>query len=227
MDELRLTATCSVTQRYAMEYLLYLPDSYGRPPGVRYPLVLFLHGAGERGADLELVKKHGLPGLTEFQLQYDFILVAPQCPADTWWVDRMDVLDQLLEDVCANYRVDLSRIYLTGLSMGGYGAWHYAVRHPRRFAAVVPICGGGTWWNGYPERVKTLKDVPLWAFHGAEDDVVPLSASQELVDALEEVEGNVKLTVYPGVAHDSWTATYRDPELYIWLFRHGLSHPPK
>ena len=223
MEELHATAKRTVTKTYALEYLLTLPDDYGRPPGVRYPLVLFLHGAGERGHDLEAIKKHGIKELTEFQARYDFILAAPQCPPDTWWVDQMEALDQLLDDVCSSYRVDQTRIYLTGLSMGGYGTWHYAVRHPERFAAVVPICGGGTWWNGYPEMVRTIKNVPVWAFHGADDDIVPLSASQELVDALEEVNGNVRFTVYPGVTHDSWTQTYQNPDLYVWLFRHARS----
>ncbi len=218
MEELHAAATRSVTTNYSLEYLLYLPDQFDQSADDPYSLVLFLHGAGERGQDLELVKKQGLQELLQFQATYNFILVAPQCPPNTWWVDQMEVLDQILDDVQQTYPIDLDRIYLTGLSMGGYGSWHYAVRHPQRFAAVAPICGGGTWWHGYPEAVKAIKDVPVWAFHGADDDIVPLSASEVLVDALKEEDGRVRFTIYPGVDHDSWTQTYSDPDLYRWMF---------
>lgn len=223
MEELRGTIKATIPQSYSLDYLLYLPESYGRPPGVRYPLVLFLHGKGERGSNVDDIKRNGIDALTRFQQQYDFILLAPQCPMGTWWVEQLPALDALLDDVCAGYRVDLSRIYLTGLSMGGYGSWHYAAHSPERFAAVVPICGGGSHWNDFPERATVLKDVPIWAFHGGADDLVPPSESQQMVDAIDAVNGNVRLTVYPGVGHDSWTQTYENPDLYIWLFRHARS----
>ncbi len=225
LEELRGTVKKIVPKSYALDYLLYLPDNYGRPQGVRYPLVLFLHGKGERGNELDAVKKHAISSLNSFQEQYDFILLAPQCPLETWWVEQLDGLDALLDEICGSYRVDLSRIYLTGISMGGFGSWHYAVHRPGRFAAVAPICGGGSHWHGFPEKVASIKRVPIWAFHGADDDVVPLSASQEMVDTLDAAGGNVRMTVYPGVKHDSWTQTYANPELYIWMFRHALSKP--
>ena len=226
MEELRGTVRTTVSHSYALDYLLYLPEEYGRPPGVRYPLVLFLHGKGQRGSNVDEVKAHAVESLNHFQERYDYVLLAPQCPMDTWWVEQLDALDALLDDICGSYRVDLSRIYLTGLSMGGFGSWHYAVRHPDRFAAVVPICGGGSHWHGFPEKVAAIKDVPVWTFHGADDPVVPVESTQQMVDALEAAGGNVRFTIYPGVQHDSWTRTYADPDLYLWMFRHALSNPP-
>ena len=126
----------------------------------------------------------------------------------------------MINTTVATMQIDPTRIYLTGLSMGGYGTWHMAVTYPQKFAAVVPICGGGGWMYGFPKRVCALKDVPVWAFHGALDPVVPLQASQDLVNALNECGGEARLTIYPEALHDSWTQTYDNPELYQWLLEH-------
>jgi predicted peptidase len=199
-----------------LNYWLYLPDTYGDSVA-SWPLVIFLHGMGERGDNLELVKKHGLPRLAERNPAWPFVVVSPQCPANSTWNDQIGALDALYRDITQRYAIDLERVYLTGLSMGGYGTWHWATLRPRRFAGIVPICGGAFGPHGYPERVAVLKNVPVWAFHGAKDEVVPLAASQGLVDVLQGVGGNARLTVYPDAGHDSWTATYDDPELYTWL----------
>ena len=212
-----------VTKSLRLPYLLGLPDGYGAEPERTWPLILFLHGAGERGDDLTLLRKHGLAKVLEERQDLPLICVSPQCPADNWWSDHIDALDALLNEMTSAYAVDLDRIYLTGLSMGGYGAWHLAVTYPGRFAAVVPICGGGPWPYGFPERVCVLKDTPVWAFHGAKDDVVPLRESEVLVQALKGCGGEVRFTVYPDAAHDSWTQTYDDPELYAWLLAHKRS----
>ncbi|MBM4033716.1 MAG: phospholipase [Planctomycetes bacterium] len=202
----------AVTKKVACRYLLYLPKGYekGRK---RWPLLLFLHGAGERGKDLELVKKHGPPRLIAEGHDFPFIVVSPQCPANQWWSN--DVLAALLDDIVANCRVDERRVYLTGLSMGGYGAWALACERPERFAAVAPICGGGNRLLAH-----ALKHVPVWAFHGAKDDVVPLAESEKMANAVKASGGKAKLTVYPDAGHDSWTATYANPELYKWLLKH-------
>jgi predicted peptidase len=192
-------------------YLLFLPAEYGKG-GKKWPLILFLHGAGERGADLEKVKVHGPPKIVETDKSFPFIVVSPQCPEGSSWNDRIDMLIALLDDVIARYNVDPGRVYLTGLSMGGFGAWELGCRYPERFAAVVPICGGGQSW-----RVCAMKHVPVWAFHGAKDPVVPLARSEEMVNALKACGGSVKFTVYPDAQHDSWTETYNNPELYKWL----------
>ncbi len=204
----------AVTKKVACRYLLHLPKGYERGRK-RWPLLLFLHGAGERGRDLELVKKHGPPRLIAEGHEFPFIVVSPQCPARQWWSN--DVLSALLDEIIANYRVDERRVYLTGLSMGGYGTWGLACEHPERFAAIVPICGGGNRLLAH-----ALKHVPVWAFHGAKDDVVPVAESEKMVAAVKAAGGRAKLTIYPDAGHDSWTATYANPALYKWLLRHHL-----
>lgn len=191
-----------------MNYLLYLPKDYESQDS--WPLVLFLHGAGERGDDLNLVKTHGPPKLIEQGKDFPFIVVSPQCPRERQW-EPLE-LSALLDDVIARHKVDEDRIYVTGLSMGGFGTWRLAAYSPERFAAIAPICGGGeVYWT------RRLTHLPVWVFHGAKDQSVPLERSQQMVDALERNGGNVKLTIYPDAGHDSWTQTYDDPEFYKWL----------
>lgn len=182
---------------------------------MNYPLVLFLHGMGERGSDLNTVKVNGLPKLAEEQ-DFPFILVSPQCPLGVErysnWLLHIDSIYALLDELIAQYRVDKMRVYVTGLSMGGYGTWEIAKRYPRKFAAIAPICGGGS-----VEQLERLNDVPVWAFHGAKDEVVPVDESKVMVKALREAGGQVKLTIYPEAYHDCWTETYNDPAFYTWL----------
>jgi len=196
--------------RLTMDYLLFLPSDYDKKEF--WTLMLFLHGAGERGDDLELVKKHGPPKIVDEKKDFPFILVSPQCKARRWWEPAE--LTALLDDVVARYKVDQDRIYVTGLSMGGFGTWSLSAHTPDRFAAIVPICGGGeTYW------AKRFPHLPVWAFHGAKDRVVPPERSQEMVDALKEQGGDVRLTIYPEAGHDAWTETYDNPELYEWLLK--------
>ncbi len=197
-----------------VKYLLYLPESY-QSSHKKWSLLLFLHGAGERGNDLQKVKLHGPPKLIEHGQQFPFIVVAPQCPEDQWW--DIENLDKLLKDVTAEYRIDTTRQYLTGLSMGGYGTWALATEYPNRFAAIAPVCGGGD-----PSKVETIKHIPVWVFHGAKDEVVPIEKSQEMVAALTALGADVKFTVYPEAAHDSWTETYANPKLYEWFLKHKI-----
>ena len=204
----------TITKTVSCQYLLYLPQDYGKKKE-KWPLILFLHGAGERGSDLNLVKKHGPPKIVESGKDLPFIVVSPQCPDDRWWPEENEMLINLLDDVVAKCSVDKERIYLTGLSMGGYGAWALASAYPERFAAITPICGGG---RGF--MADKLKDVPVWAFHGAKDNVVPLKESEEMVNAVKNRGGDAKLTVYPDAGHDSWTETYNNPQLYEWFLQH-------
>jgi predicted peptidase len=132
------------------------------------------------------------------------------------------VLINLLDDIVSRYNVDTERIYLTGLSMGGYGTWTLAAAYPQRFAAIAPICGGGERY-----MADKFKNVPVWAFHGAKDNVVPPVKSEEMVNAINARGGNARLTVYPDAAHDSWTATYDNPELYDWFLKHRKSRKIK
>jgi predicted peptidase len=211
-----------ITKKVETQYLLFLPQGYGTPKSKRWPLIFFLHGAGERGTNLTWVTKHGPPKLVRDQPDFPFILVSPQCPAGQRW--DSDVLLGLLDDVLQRYRVDRRRVYLTGLSMGGYGAWNLGLAYPERFAALAPICGGGdplALLLAEPRRVSALKSLPVWVFHGAKDPVVLLSESQRMVDALRQFGAReVEFTVYPEAGHDSWTETYASPRLYEWFLRH-------
>jgi predicted peptidase len=199
-----------------LDFLLSLPDGYEAGESKTWPLIVFLHGAGERGDNLELVKVHGPPKLIEAGEEFPFIVASPQCPEGSWWSDE-PVLE-LIDHLEATYRIDKSRIYLTGLSMGGYGTWHFATKAPNRFAAVAPICGGGI-----PYKVRFISHLPVWAFHGAKDGVVPLEESTRLIEALKKKPNSVaKLTVYPEANHDSWTESYDNPELYKWFLSHSL-----
>ncbi|MDP1562975.1 MAG: prolyl oligopeptidase family serine peptidase [Pirellulaceae bacterium] len=194
-----------------LQYLLSLPKGYEEQES--WPVLLFLHGAGERGSDLNLVKTHGPPKLLEAGKEFPFIVVSPQCPAGRWW--ESFELAVLLDEIEDNYKVDKQRIYVTGLSMGGFGTWALSAYQPKRFAAIAPICGGGE-----PMMTRFYAHVPTWAFHGDQDNVVPLARSESMVEGMKKVGGDVKFTVYPGVGHDSWTETYDNEELYKWLLEH-------
>lgn len=203
-----------VSQTYETDYLIYLPEGY-ESDSKQWPLVLFLHGAGERGADIEFVKRNGPPKLIEEGQNFPFILVSPQCPERSIWDNNL--LIALLDEIESKYNVDKNREYLTGLSMGGHATWSLAIQYPERFAAIIPICA-----RGYSQDVYVLKDVPVWVFHGEKDDIVPITDGEKMVRALKEVEGNVKFTIYPEANHDAWTETYNNLEIYKWLLRHSL-----
>lgn len=214
--------TSQSTHAMSLEYLLFLPKDYRDDSTHRWPLLLFLHGAGERGANLALVAKHGPPKLVQNQPDFPFIVASPQCPDGQTWSN--DVLLALLDDLEHRYHVDPTRVYLTGLSMGGYGTWSLGLAYPDRFAAIVPICGGGDTLKALlpdAQRAAALKTLPVWAFHGAKDPVVKLSESERMVEALKRAGAKeVQLTVYPDAEHDSWTETYNNPKLYEWLLAH-------
>jgi predicted peptidase len=202
----------TITKTLSCQYLLYLPAGYGEKQQ-HWPMILFLHGAGERGSDLKKVKKHSPPKIVEKQKDFPFIVVSPQCPEEQFWSN--EVLINLVDDIVRRYDVDTERVYLTGLSMGGFGTWILASEYPERFAAIAPICGGGE-----PLSAERLKEMPVWAFHGAKDELVPLKRSEEMVDAVKACGGNAKLTIYPDAGHDSWTATYDNQDLYDWFLKH-------
>ena len=202
---------------FQMEYLLFLPESYAQSTNQKFPLILFLHGAGERGSDLDSVKRHGIPKIVETNPDFPFIAVSPQCPEDSWWTSELHTINGLIEEVVEKYQVDTSRIYLTGLSMGGFGTWSLASMYPERFAAIAPVCGGGE----VRQILRSLVEMPIWTFHGQKDDVIPFSRSEEIVLALKKNGSSIKFTIYPEAGHDSWTETYDNPELYKWFLKHS------
>lgn len=202
-----------------LQYLLYLPEDYEQSEK-EYPLVLFLHGAGERGNDIESVKRHGPPKLVEEGKNFPFILLSPQCPEQTRWNYQTQSLIALLDEIESNYRVDKNRIYVTGLSMGGQGTWTLALTQPNRFAAIAPVCGWTDSWE-----VCKISHLPIWVFHGAKDNVVPVTESQQMVEALKQCGAEkIKLTIYPEANHDAWTETYNNPVLYNWLLSYSLNN---
>jgi predicted peptidase len=211
-----------VRQELSLRYLLFLPQNYQATSAQKWPLILFLHGAGERGTNLTNVAVHGPPKFVPNQPDFPFIVASPQCPSGEVWSD--EALSALLDDLLARYNVDATRVYLTGLSMGGYGTWSLATKMPSRFAAVAPICGGGeTIRVLLPGRGQeaALKSLGVWAFHGGKDTVVPLDESERMVAAFKKAGcKDVQLTVYPDAGHDSWSETYKNPKLYEWFLMH-------
>jgi len=210
-------------QVLAADYLLFLPRGYGEDPAKRWPLMLFLHGAGERGNQVWLVAKHGPPKFAVSATNFPFIVVSPQCPNGKIWSN--DLLLALLDEMETRYAVDTHRVYLTGLSMGGFGTWSLGLSHPDRFAAIAPICGGGDFITPLlvaEEQKAALTSLGVWAFHGGKDPVVPLEESQRMVSYMKKLGvRDVKLTVYPDAQHDSWTQAYADPELFAWFLEHS------
>lgn len=193
-------------------YLVALPQGSGP-----WPLVLFLHGSGERGKNLENLKRHGPPRMMAEGRRFPYVVLSPQCPRGQWW--SAETLEALLDHALATWPIDPTRVWVTGISMGGYGAWSLAIRCPKRLAALVPICGGGN-----PRQARQLRDLPVWAFHGEHDDSVAPGETVAMVDAIRRAGGDARLTLYPDLGHDCWTRTYHDPELWSWL--EGQSRDP-
>jgi predicted peptidase len=212
-----------------LKYRLLKPANYN--PNQKYPLVIFLHGAGERGNDNKIQLVHGMKDFLDAERRKSMpcYVLAPQCPAGKKWVevdwssdtstipekvsDSLGLTIELVKSMIETAAVDPNRIYITGLSMGGYGTWDALARHPEMFAAAAPICGGGD-----PSTVARFKNIPLWAFHGDEDKAVKVERTRAMIEALKTAGGEPKYTEYPGVGHDSWTATYKNPEFHQWLF---------
>ena len=198
----------------AFPYFLTEPCDFD-PEKESLPLIIFLHGAGERGYDIEQVKMHGIPKLFAHDEDYHnlrVITLSPQCPPDKVWDHLAFELMELIEYIAAEYNADRSRISLTGLSMGGFGTWEMGLTFPGYFSALAPICGGGQSW-----RAPVLRNTPIRAFHGDADSVVPVSRTQEMIRAVENAGGNPSFTVFKNTDHDSWTQAYESTDLIEWL----------
>lgn len=203
------------------QFLLFLPRGFEPHGHAKYPLLIFLHGSGEAGNDLNLLKIQGPPKIVESQPDFPFIVASPQSPLIEERGFDLQMLDALLDELLARLPIDRDRVYLTGLSMGGIWSYGWASLHPERFAAIAPV--SATW---DPAEACRLKGVPIWAFHGEIDDVVPLAGEQAMIDAINACGGSAKLTVYPGVGHGAWTPAYDDPALYQWLLEHRRTSRP-
>lgn len=195
----------------SFNYLLSLPDVTTEE---RLPLIVFLHGSGERGDDLERLKRHGIPKYYERLRKLPVITLSPQCEEGKVWVTQVYELKNLIDKIVREYPVDRKRIALTGLSMGGFGAWELAMDFPDCFSCLVPICGGGTAW-----RAALLKEIPIRAFHGAKDEDVNCFYSQDMVNSVNAAGGYAELTVYPDLHHNSWAAAYENTDVIDWMIR--------
>ena len=195
-----------------LEYLIQYPKGFD--PERPHPTILLLHGAGTRGRDLKIVEKNAFFAVTAQHADFPFVVVAPQCSENTWF-DLWERLEKLVLHVTSLPFVDSNRLYLMGPSMGGYATWQLAMSMPEYFAAIVPICGGGMYWNA-----GRLLEVPVWAFHGEKDTVVFPEESRKMVNRVNDWGGHARLTVYPENAHDAWSDTYANPEVFAWLLSH-------
>lgn len=201
-------------EHFNFSYIKYLPKDFDE--NKEYPLVFFLHGAGERGDNLDLISLHGYMQYHREQgREYPFIFIAPQCPADKYWGCYTESLLAFLDWLCETLPVDKKRIYLTGLSMGGTGTWMLAMADPKRFAAIAPICGSGICWYA-----GSLKDVPIYMFHGDCDKVIPISESVTMLRCVNLSGGKAKLEILNGVEHNAWDYAYSDSKLEEWLLSH-------
>lgn len=194
-----------------ISYAEYIPQ---KVKNTKLPVLIYLHGAGERGSNLDRVKVHGpLKEIAAGRLDADFIVIAPQCEENKTWWDYSERLYAWISEYIKQPHVDRQKVYLTGNSMGGYGTWAFAMAHPELFAAIVPICGGGMAWNA-----GVLQDVPVWAFHCVGDAAVKCIETVHMVESVKNSSRtDVKITVYPRNEHDAWTETYQDAEVYSWL----------
>lgn len=203
--------TTELVTQVELPYLLHLPE--GVEARRDWPLILFLHGSGERGTDVSLVRREGLPRRLDEGLALPAVVLSPQCPDGQVWAQQYPALMALIDVVAERFGIDGKRVVLTGLSLGGAGVVHLAATHPERFAAVAPVCGPWTFYYVTPEMAR----LPLWAFHGEDDPVVSVDDSRKLVARVRELGGDARLTTYPGVAHDAWTPAYADEAFLAWL----------
>jgi pimeloyl-ACP methyl ester carboxylesterase len=208
------------SEKAQLDFLLYLPNDFGKDPQQEWPLIVYLHGAPLRGSTLELLRKESLPRRLEKENDLPFIIVSPLGDGEYefWTKDEMiNPLFTLLEEIQTVYSVDNKRIYLTGNDMGGNGVWTIGLRYPDYFAALAPVAGYFGWPPEVPENICDLKDVPVWAFHGGRDDIIPVEAGQELVDSLNACGGNAQFSVSQDMKIDVRVKIYAEPELFKWL----------
>jgi len=225
-----------IVQGTSYKYQVYVPENWS--PKQKWPVILFLHGAGERADDGLIQTQVGIGrAIREHRERFPVIVVLPQCRKNIWWSQSPmdDVVIATLEAATKEFHGDKNRTYLTGLSMGGYGTWYLAEKYPSRFAAIVPICGGillpdmariqsADDSSPYTEAAKKIGGkTPTWIFHGADDPVVPVSESQKMNEAMKALGGDVRYTEYPGVGHDSWNKAYDEAEVFKWMLSKSLT----
>jgi predicted peptidase len=199
-----------------VKYVVYVPKEY--QPEKPHPAILFLHGSGEQGDDGKKQAEVGLGSAIRLAPdKWNYLVMFPQKPKGKgWFMDHEKLILDILEKTKKEYKVDDKRLYITGLSMGGFGTWSLICKYPELFAAAAPVCGGGN-----PADAPKIKDLPLWNFHGEKDRAVPIKKSQEMIDAIKAAGGNPKFSVYPDLDHNSWDRAYRDEKLYDWFIQYS------
>ncbi|MDC7221000.1 MAG: dienelactone hydrolase family protein [Spirochaetales bacterium] len=202
-----------VTSKEKVNYRLFLPKSYQDNEESKWPLILYLHGAGERGTDQIKLRKYGLFPFIESKADFPFVVLAPLCPKGEVWDFQYKNIMNLLDQIQTDYSIDSNRIYLTGMSMGGQATWNFAIYNPSRFAAIAPVCG----CIASPNTCKKLSKVPIWTFHGKKDQAIPFEETQKIVDILSPLNPNLKFSVYEVNGHEVCTMAYEDLDLYEWL----------
>jgi len=208
-------AQAQLKKKVEYDYLLSLPKNYDNETK-KFPLVVYLHGGSQRGNDLNKLKTYGLPQLVDKGQEFDFIIASPQCPGGKFWSSE-NWFEPLYDNLLAKYRIDRSRVYLTGMSMGGYGVFITAMDFPEIFAAIVPMCGGCN--DSDTTRIHELKNIPVWAFHGTDDNIIPYSETERVVKGLEECGGLVKFTALENEGHYIQHLYETKPEIYKWLLK--------
>jgi len=200
----------------AVKYVVYVPKGYSAEKA--HPTILFLHGSGEQGDDGQNQVKVGLgPAIKADEANWNFLVIFPQKPKGRGgWMEHEKLILDIVEKTKKEYKVDETRFYITGLSMGGYATWALTCKYPTLFAAAAPICGGGD-----PTQAAKIKDLPIWNFHGDKDNAVKIEKSQAMIDAIKAAGGSPKFTIYPGVGHNSWDKAYREEKLYAWFLEHS------
>jgi len=205
-------------------YLLYLPKNYSTQ-NKKYPLVIYLHGGSQKGNDLNKLKTYGMPYLVDKGQNFKFIIVSPQCPDNKYWSTE-NWFDSLYAELIAKYRIDTNRIYVTGISMGGYGTYIVAMDFPEKFAAIVPLCGGIN--DSDTSRVCNLSKIPIWTFHGTADDKISITETERVANKLKKSNGNIKFTRLKNEGHEIEYLYQNKPQIYKWLLRHrkqnGIQH---
>lgn len=211
-------STSDKAGKHPWRYFLYLPEGYDESAGAEWPLLLYLHGSSLRGKDLKKTKRYGPPSFVEKRPGFPFLTVSPQLPSGAW---PADALTSFLDELLATYPIDPERVYLAGVSLGAMGAWTFAAAEPDRIAALVPICA-----HGPASSAAALTEMPIWAFHGAKDYIVPIGPHQKLIEAIKERGGNARLTVYPEGDHGNVIApTFKNPELLQWILEQKREIP--
>ena len=213
------TGTLNVNQINTLNYIVNLPNNYEEKVNELFPVILFLHGIGERGNDINIVKRYGIHRYSDV-IDIPFIIVSPQCHSNNFWETHINDIELLLQDIKMNYRVDIERICLVGISLGAYGAWNFATQRRELFSSIVSIAGGAM----LPKYAKLISHIPSYIVHGELDKEVSVNESIEISEALVKAGGKVNLMIIPNMGHELCTKIFESKELYKWIINNTIQY---